>query len=265
MEPIKGNFAKQLIALQPDVYEIEKKQGASYGYHKGNRQCRVSGNRLYEEVGPIRTFEIWHEELDYTIDIYSSHECFQKYDVAATFQNFVPTDGLYMPIKDYHCCYDDLYSPPQDYRRMFIFGDVYRTTTEALLNLLFCEETVKIIFSFGCSRQCLFKFQYDVADFNPPGRLSVRKVFSSKWEERSGSVTVNEKCDKRLAIFVGIVLEVCKYNFKARECQYFDLGQYLEAVNASPESCKRGHEGTIPASQKMDNIPSTDLLFGFWG
>lgn len=235
VETIDAEFAKQLMALQPDLHEIEKKEEYNPFDHF--------------QVGQTRTFDICKKDLDHTIDMYSSHECFQKSDVARTFQHVVPTDGIYMPVTEYHGHkQQDLFEPPSVYQNMYIFGDVHRKTTESILDQLFVSnEIVKIIFSFGCSRRCLFKFQFEEQDMLAlgAGRLSVGSVFSlaGKFRERSGStLTVHAKCDKMLAIFVGIVLEVCKYNFKSRECKYFDLCQYLEAVNPTSESLEYGHE-----------------------
>jgi len=251
IEQLDGKFMTQLLKMRPDLRELEKKEGRSEYYHKGDLQCRMPGTRLNEIIGPSRTFDIDSDKLAHILDIYASHESFKKYNVAKSFQRVVPTDGIYRSGEDYSCCYDDEYEPPTCYQNIFIFGNVIRPTTEALLGQLFDEETVKIIFSFGCSRQCLFQFHYSYMTekyYRDYGALSVEGVFRGRFKERSGTLKVYDDCDKSFAIFVGIVLEVCKHQFKSRakdarrgarghpECHYFDLPQYLQAVDASPNS-----------------------------
>ena len=191
-------------------------------------------DEFVEALERLRPSEIWIPEgkqshkIDSAdiervfVDYNEFQHIFQKYNAVKAIQDAVPTDAVKFIFSDSE---DDICGGGSE--RVFIFGDLYKSTTGPLLHQIFEDETVKLIFSFGCSRECLFVI--DSSSSIATMSFHVDNVFDLciVGSEYGGgrTLTIEDACNRELALFVGIVFEICipRYEFK--------FSEYLQQLN----------------------------------
>jgi len=192
--------------------------------------------------GRIKDGELVHtiqaKDITQVLAKYQSYKALQNSNVSQIFQQVVPIDVENTIAKYDKKVYgeDGAYEfyVDADYPRVCIYGNFNHAETTTMLNNMFDDDEItKIIISYGCGvRKLLLATEPEFPQFPDHGHwFSVNHVFY----KRTRGHLVLERCNKEVALFVGIVFELCKdlqYDdeFESDFAREFDFPNYLDQL-----------------------------------
>jgi len=199
---------------------------------------------------------------------YQSYEVLQNSKISQIFQQILPIEVEHTTAEYEKKVYAEEYEFYVDKRfpRVCIYGNFNHAETTTMLNDMFDEETTKIILAFGCGvRKLLFATEPDFPDDRPIW-FSVRSIF---YKRTAGSLVLQkynkDSFNKEVALFVGIVFELCKYleydeEFDSEFAYEFDFPNYLDQLEGKKkEEIKKKSKPLIKIAKEK---PNSKRLFG---
>jgi len=188
--------------------------------------------------GGISNGEVVHtiqaEDITQVFAKYQSYEMTRNSNVSQIFQQVLPIEVENTVAEYEKKVYAEEYEfwVDKQFPRVCIYGNLnHDAIARTLLNEMFDEETTQIILSFGCGqRKLLFATEPDDKD-SYCYRFEVESIFTWTWK----SVKVLANCNKEVALFVGVVFELCKdlhydCEFESDFAYEFDFPDYLDQL-----------------------------------
>jgi len=191
--------------------------------------------------GGISKGEVIHtiqaEDITQVFAKYQSYEVTQNSNVSQFFLQLLPIEVENTVAEFEKKVYAEEYEfwVDKQFPRVVIYGNLnHDAVARTLLNEMFDEETTQIILSFGCGqRKILFATEpYDKDTYSYD--FEVESIFTWDWKTKSVKVFAN--CNKEVALFVGVVFELCKdlieydQDFESPFAYEFDFPDYLDQL-----------------------------------
>jgi len=191
--------------------------------------------------GGISKGEVIHtiqaEDITQVFAKYQSYEVTQNSNVSQFFLQVLPIEVENTVAEYEKKVYAEEYEfwVDKQFPRVVIYGNLnHDAVARTLLDEMFDEETSQIILSFGCGqRKILFATEpYDKDSYSYD--FEVESIFTWDWKTKSVKVFAN--CNKEVALFVGVVFELCKdlieydQDFESPFAYEFDFPDYLDQL-----------------------------------
>merc|ERR1719173_49795 len=223
-------------------------------------------------MGKITDGEVIHtieaKDITQVLAKYQSYEVLQNSNISQIFQQILPIEVEHTTAEYEKKVYAEEYEfyVDREFPRVCTYGNFNHAETTTMLNDMFDEETTKIILAFGCGvRKLLFATEPDFPDDRPIW-FSVRSIF---YKRTAGSLVLQkynkDSFNKEVALFVGIVFELCKYleydeEFDSEFAYEFDFPNYLDQLEGKKkEEIKKKSKPLIKIAKEK---PKSKRLFG---
>lgn len=203
---------------------------------------KTTPTSTWYSIGKIKDGEVIHtieaKDITQVLAKYQSYEVLQNSNISQIFQQILPIEVEHTTAEYEKKVYAEEYEFYVDKRfpRVCTYGNFNHAETTTMLNDMFDEETTKIILAFGCGvRKLLFATEPDFPDDRPIW-FSVRSIF---YKRTGGSLVLEtynkDSFNKEVALFVGIVFELCKdleydEEFDSEFAHEFDFPNYLDQL-----------------------------------
>merc|ERR1719285_1639621 len=223
-------------------------------------------------MGKITDGEVIHtieaKDVPQVLAKYQSYEVLQNSNISQIFQQILPIEVEHTTAEYEKKVYAEEYEfyVDREFPRVCTYGNFNHAETTTMLNDMFDEETTKIILAFGCGvRKLLFATEPDFPD-NRPIWFSVRSIF---YKRTRGSLVLQtydkDSFNKEVALFVGIVFELCKdleydEEFDSEFAHEFDFPNYLDQLEGKKkEKTKKKSKPLVKIAKEK---PKSRRLFG---
>jgi len=227
----------------------------------------------WQSMGKITDGEVIHtieaKDITQVLAKYQSYEVLQNSNISQIFQQILPIEVEHTTAEYEKKVYAEKYEFDVDERfpRVCFYGNFNYVETTTMLNDMFDEETTKIILAFGCGvRKLLFATEPEFPD-DRPIYFSVRSIFYKRTRGSLVLQTYDKKLfNKEVALFVGIVFELCKdleydEEFESEFAHEFDFPNYLDQLEGKKkEKIKKKSKPLIKIAK--EEKPKSRRLFG---